>query len=198
MVDTRKKFGVLALQGDFREHLQALEECGVEGIPVRLPEDLKGLRGLIIPGGESTTVGTLLTRWGLDEAIKEAYFQGMALYGTCTGMILLAKEIEGSSQPRLGLMNITVRRNAFGRQVNSFETDLVIPALGDPPLRAVFIRAPVVTQIAPSVEAMAWVEEGIVLVREGRCLASAFHPELTPDRRLHRFFIRLAEEKGEE
>ncbi|MGQ9778419.1 MAG: pyridoxal 5'-phosphate synthase glutaminase subunit PdxT [Bacillota bacterium] len=183
--------GVLALQGDVREHLLSLERCGIKGRPVKVPADLAELEGLIIPGGESTTVGKLLVRGGLLEPLHRQAEAGMAVFGTCTGLILLAKHIEGyEEQPRLGLMDITVRRNAFGRQVDSFETELSIPALGDPPLRAVFIRAPEVVSVGPGVEVLASFGERIVLVRQGRYLAAAFHPELTPDLRLHQYFLR--------
>ncbi|NLG83778.1 MAG: pyridoxal 5'-phosphate synthase glutaminase subunit PdxT [Firmicutes bacterium] len=182
--------GVLALQGDVREHLLSLENCGIKGRPVKTPADLYGLTGLIIPGGESTTVGKLLERSGLLVPLRRQAEAGMAIFGTCTGLILLAKNIEGyEEQPRLGLMDITVRRNAFGRQVESFETELPIPALGDPPLRAVFIRAPEVVRVGPGVEILASWGDRIVLVRQGRYLAAAFHPELTPDLRLHRYFL---------
>ena len=184
------EIGVLALQGDVREHLASLERCGVRGRPVKGPADLAGLDGLIIPGGESTTVGRLLVGSGLLEPLRAKAQAGLAVFGTCTGMILLARRIEGyEAQPSLGLMAITVRRNAFGRQVESFETDLFIPALGAEPLRAVFIRAPEVVEAGPGVEILARHGEHIVLVRQGRYLAAAFHPELTPDTRLHRYFL---------
>ena len=184
------EIGVLALQGDVREHLMSLERCGVKGRTVRVPADLAGLNGLIIPGGESTTVGRLLIRSGLLEPLREEAQAGLAIFGTCTGMILLAKDIEGyEGQPRLGLMAIAVRRNAFGRQVESFETDLPISVLGAEPFRAVFIRAPEVVETGPGVEILARHGERVVLVRQGRYLAAAFHPELTPDTRLHRYFL---------
>ncbi|MCL6614690.1 MAG: pyridoxal 5'-phosphate synthase glutaminase subunit PdxT, partial [Firmicutes bacterium] len=162
----------------------------VKGRTVKGPADLADLDGLVIPGGESTTVGRLLVRSGLLEPLRAQAEAGLAIFGTCTGMILLAKRIEGyEAQPRLGLMEITVRRNAFGRQVESFETDLFIPALGAEPLRAVFIRAPEVVEAGPGVEILARHGERIVLVRQGRYLAAAFHPELTADTRLHRYFL---------
>ena len=189
-VKSKMNIGVLALQGDVREHLSSLERCGIKGRPVKVPADLVELEGLVIPGGESTTVGKLLVRSGLLEPLRRQAEAGMAIFGTCTGMILLAKHIEGyEEQPRLGLMDITVRRNAFGRQVESFEMDLSIPVLGDSPFRAVFIRAPEVVSVGPGVEVLASFGERIVLVRQGRYLAAAFHPELTDDLRLHLYFL---------
>lgn len=192
------ELGVLALQGAIREHLRSLEACGVTGRAVKRAADLDGLAGLIVPGGESTTVGKLLERYELLAPIAERARAGMGVFGTCTGLILMAREIEGSAQTRLGLMDVTVRRNAFGRQVDSFETDLAVPALGDPPLRAVFIRAPLISAVGPEVEVLARHDGHIVLVRQGRYLAAAFHPELTADTRLHRYFLEYcctAEEK---
>ncbi|MBB6096694.1 5'-phosphate synthase pdxT subunit [Deinobacterium chartae] len=183
--------GVLALQGAFREHRRALEALGAVVREVRLPRDLTGLSGLIIPGGESTTIGKLMEDYALREPIHEFYRQGGAVWGTCAGAILLAKDIEDSQQPRLGLMNIRVRRNAFGRQVDSFATPLEVQGL-DAPFEAVFIRAPVILSAAPGTEVLARHGEQIVLVRQGRLLASSFHPELTPDTRLHRLFLELA------
>jgi 5'-phosphate synthase pdxT subunit len=186
--------GVLALQGDVEEHLTAVERAGAAGMPVRTREELESVDALIIPGGESTTVGRLLTRFDLMAPLRHRAEEGMPLFGTCTGLILMAQEIRGSDQPRLGLLDIEVERNAFGRQIDSFETDLAIPALGDPPMRAVFIRAPRVTRVGPGVEVLASVPEGAVLVRQGSLLASAFHPELTEDTRLHAWLARLAAE----
>ena len=183
------RIGVLALQGAVREHLVSLERCGVSGKPVKHTADLADLDGLIVPGGESTTVGKLLVRYGMLTPIKEKALAGMAVFGTCTGLILLARHIEGYDQPCLGLMEMTVRRNAFGRQVDSFETGLSIAALGTEPFRAVFIRAPEVIRVDPSVECLAHYEDRIVLVRQGRFLAAAFHPELTADARLHQYFL---------
>ena len=183
------ELGVLALQGAVREHLWSLERCGVRARTVKTLIDLDGLDGLIVPGGESTTVGKLLTRYDLLAPIRERALAGMAVFGTCTGLILMARRIEGSDQPRLGLIDMTVRRNTFGRQVDSFETDLEIPALGPEPMRAVFIRAPEVLETGDGVSIMARHEGHIVLVRQGRFLAGAFHPELTPDTRLHEYFL---------
>ena len=184
------RIGVLALQGAVREHLYSLGRCGGEGIPVKGLKDLGDLDGLIIPGGESTTVGKLLAVYGLLEPIQEKARAGMAVFGTCTGLILMADEIDGcAGQHGLGLMRMTVKRNAFGRQVDSFETDLAVPALGAEPVRAVFIRAPEVAAVGPEVQVLARHRQHIVLVRQGRFLAASFHPELTPDTRLHRYFL---------
>lgn len=185
------KIGVLALQGAFREHRVMLERCGADAVEVRLPEQLDDLAGLVIPGGESTTIGKLMVRWGLQEKIRERNAAGMGIYGTCAGMILLAREIAGSDQPRLGVMDITVRRNAFGRQRESFEADLQVPAFGPEPLRAVFIRAPYIETAGPSVEVLARLDDRIVIARQGRCLVTAFHPELTDSDRVHRYFIHM-------
>lgn len=186
--------GVLALQGAFQRHIEMLERYGVRAITVRTADELAQVGGLIIPGGESTTVGKLMVRYGLDKKISEAAHQGMPIYGTCTGLILLAKEIIGSDQPRLGLMDVTVLRNAFGRQVDSFEADLDIEEIGPPPVRAVFIRAPYVTEVRDGARVMAVCEDKIVLVRQGNLLGGAFHPELTDDTRLHEYFVRMVKE----
>jgi 5'-phosphate synthase pdxT subunit len=183
--------GVLALQGAFREHQEMLAACGVKSIQVRKPEELEKIDALIIPGGESTTIGKLMKERGLLGPITVLSKQGMPVFGTCAGLILLAKEIEESNQERIGLMNIKVRRNAFGRQVESFEEDLEIAALGKDPFRAVFIRAPYITETAPSVAVLAVYRERPVCVQEGAFLAAAFHPELTGDRRLHEYFLEM-------
>lgn len=188
--------GVLALQGAFREHLEMLERCGVQGREVRTVADLNGVQGLIIPGGESTTIAKLMQRYALDQAILRRVSEGMPLFGTCAGLILMAREIEGSDQPRLGVMDITARRNAFGRQVDSFECDLEVPELGPEPVRAVFIRAPYISHVANGVQVLGAIEGKIVLARQGRLLASAFHPELTTDTRIHRMFLDLVADKG--
>lgn len=189
------KIGVLAVQGAFVEHEQVLRRLGVKPVEVRLPEHLEGLDGLIIPGGESTTIGRVAQRWGLLDPIRGLARSGRPVWGTCAGMILLAKEVVDGvpGQPLLGLMDVTVRRNAFGRQVDSFETDLDVPALGGQPFRAVFIRAPLIERIGPGVQALAQLEDGtVVAVQEGNLLATAFHPELTEDDRFHRYFLGLA------
>ncbi len=183
------KIGVLAVQGDVVEHLAILRGFGVDTTEVRVPGDLVGVDGLIIPGGESTTIGKLMVRYGLDRAIPEQVGRGMGVYGTCAGMILMARLAAGGEPPLLRLMDITVTRNAYGRQVDSFEADLDIPALGPPPLRAVFIRAPVIDEVGRSVDVLACRDGRPVLAREGRLLVSAFHPELAPDDRVHRYFL---------
>ncbi len=189
------RIGVLALQGAFIEHKNVLARLGVPSVEVRLPEHLEGLDGLIIPGGESTTMGLLAQKWGLLEPLRAFARSGRPIWGTCAGMILLAKEIVDGvpGQPILGLMDITVRRNAFGRQVDSFEADLEIPVLGNPPFHAVFIRAPVIERVEAGLDVLASLEDGTaVAVRQGQLLATAFHPELTGDVRFHRFFLQLA------
>ncbi len=181
--------GVLALQGDFLEHKGMLRGLGAQPVEVRLPGQLDGLDALIIPGGESTTIGKLAVSYGLLEPLRE-FARQKPVWGTCAGMIMLARDI-GRDQPLLGLMNITVNRNAFGRQVDSFETDLDVPALGPEPFRALFIRAPLVTAVGDGVEVLARLDgSSIVAVRQGHWLATAFHPELTGDSRFHRYFLR--------
>lgn len=185
--------GVLALQGDVAEHLRALSEAGADSArEVRRPGDLDGLRALVIPGGESTTIGKLMREYELDTAIRERVAAGMAVFGTCAGMILLATDIADSEQPRLGLLPARVRRNAYGRQVDSFEARLRAPAVDAEPLEAVFIRAPWIESVEPGVEVLAEHGGRIVLCRYRRLLAASFHPELTSDRRLHRYFLALA------
>jgi len=194
MQDGKLRIGVLALQGAFREHKLMLESCGAEVVEVRSPEQLDDVSGLIIPGGESTTIGKMMVRWGLLEKIRERYAAGMGIYGTCAGMILLAKDIVGSDQPRLDLMDIRVKRNAFGRQRESFEADLVVPEFGPEPLRAVFIRAPYVEAAGPAVQVLARVNDKIVIARQGRLLVTAFHPELTHSDQVHRYFMKMLQE----
>jgi 5'-phosphate synthase pdxT subunit len=184
------KIGVLASQGAFIEHITLLNKLETEAVPVRLPGELKGLDGLIIPGGESTTISLLMNAYDLMEKIGALAREGLPLFGTCAGMILMAKHISGNNSPSLGLMDITVRRNAFGRQVDSFETEIAIPALGKAPFPAVFIRAPVIEQCHKDVEVMARLKDGkIVAAREGKMLVAAFHPELTDDTRFHKYFL---------
>ena len=186
--------GVLAVQGAVEKHVQMLERCGVRVIPVRFPAELDEVQGLVIPGGESTTVGKLMARYGLDAKIIERAKEGMPIFGTCTGMILLAKKIVDSDQHRLGLMDATVLRNAFGRQIDSFESDLDIECIGPPAFRAVFIRAPYAVEANSSTRVLARCEDKIVLLRQEGILACAFHPELTEDRRVHEYFIRMVTE----
>lgn len=188
------KIGVLALQGAFVEHEKVLTQIGVEVIEIRLPEHLGGLDGLIIPGGESTTIGKVARQWGLLEPLRAFARSGRPLWGTCAGMIFIAKDVVDSKpdQPLLALMDVTVRRNAFGRQVDSFEADLEVAALGEEPFHAVFIRAPFIERVEEGVEVLSRLEDGtIVAVRQGNLLATAFHPELTDDDRFHRYFLSL-------
>jgi pyridoxal 5'-phosphate synthase pdxT subunit len=186
------RIGILALQGDVREHANALRDVGAEPVEVRLPRDLVGLDGLILPGGESTTMRRLIDLYGLREPIVALARGGAPLYGTCAGMILLADRIADGDEPVLRLLDITVERNAYGRQLDSFEADLEIPSLGDEPLHGVFIRAPVVSEVGPDVEVLARGPDGRpIAVRQGRVMATAFHPELTGDRRLHRLMLEL-------
>lgn len=180
--------GVLALQGAFIEHIKTLRRLGVEAVEVRLPEQLAQLDALIIPGGESTTIGKLASTYGLLEPLRQ-FAREKPVWGTCAGMIMLARDI-GRDQPVLGVLDITVDRNAFGRQVDSFEADLPISAIGPEPFHAVFIRAPIVSRVENGVEVLARLDDGpIVAVRQGKTMATAFHPELTPDDRLHRYFL---------
>jgi len=182
--------GVLALQGAFREHRRALEKLGCEVIEVKKPEHLETIAGLVIPGGESTTIGKLLVDFDLMEPIRSLGLAGMPIFATCAGLIVLAKDIEGSQQPRLGLMDIQVRRNAFGRQVDSFEVDLPVSKIeGQNLVRAVFIRAPYISEVHEGVEVLARHGDKIVLAEQRNLLAAAFHPELTDDLRLHQYFV---------
>jgi 5'-phosphate synthase pdxT subunit len=184
------KIGVLALQGAFREHCEAIRALGAECVEVRLPEHLDGLDGLIIPGGESTTIGKLAAMYGLDEAIRRFNKdQARPVWGTCAGMIYVSRDA-GRPQPVLSLIDLSVERNAFGRQVDSFETDLPIPALGEEPFPAVFIRAPLIGETGPEVQVLARLADGRpVAAQAGRVLVTSFHPELTGDLRIHRYFL---------
>jgi len=189
------KIGVLALQGAFREHLQTLESIGVEGVPVRLPADLDGVSGLILPGGESTTMRLLIERWGLADPIRRLAATGAPLFGTCAGMIVLSREISSGEPPILALLDVTVERNAFGRQLDSFEADLAVPILGDRPVHAVFIRAPVIDHVGPDVDVLARLDDGrIVAVRQRNVIATSFHPELAGETRFHRLLATMASE----
>lgn len=189
------KIGVLALQGAFREHLRTLATIGVEGVPVRLPTDLDDVAGLILPGGESTTMRLLIERWGLRQPILDLAAGGAPLFGTCAGMIVLAQEIAGGESPILPLLDVTVQRNAFGRQLESFEADLAVPVLGDQPVHGVFIRAPVIERTGPDVDVLARLDDGrIVAVRERNVIATAFHPELAGETRFHRLVATMASE----
>ena len=190
------KIGVLALQGDFAEHISMLKKIGVDAVEVRLPKHLDGLNGLIIPGGESTTIGKLAVAYNLMDPLRE-FGKSHAVWGTCAGAIFLAKDI-GRDQPLLGLMDIKVLRNAFGRQVDSFETDLEIEELykatgTEHPYHAVFIRGPVIESVSGSAKVLSALEDGrIVAAQQGQLLATSFHPELTDDTRFHQYFISLA------
>jgi len=189
------RIGVLALQGAFIEHIAMLRALGAEAWPVRLPSELEGAEGLIIPGGESTTISRLMVQYQLLEPIGRLAREGLPIFGTCAGMILLAREAIGLNLPSIGIMNIEVRRNAFGRQVDSFETDLAIPALGGKPFRAIFIRAPWIERVGPDVEVLACLPNGrAVAARQGNLLVSAFHPELTDDLRFHAYFLGLSQQ----
>lgn len=186
------KIGVLALQGAFREHCRMLERCDAQACEIRTPAELFEIDGLIIPGGESTTIGKLMTEWNLLPAIREQYQNGMPIYGTCAGMILLCNDIADSNQPRLGLLDARVRRNGFGRQRESFEAMLNVPEFGPDPLAAVFIRAPYIERCGPDVSVLADVNGKIVIAKQEKILVTAFHPELTNDDRVHRYFLRMA------
>lgn len=183
--------GVLALQGAFREHLAAMSRLKVASREVRQLKHLDGIDAMIIPGGESTTMGKLLREWNMLDPLRRRIEQGMPVYGSCAGLILLCRSIEGSDQPRLGVLDATVRRNAFGRQVDSFETELDMPEVGAQPVPAVFIRAPVITRVGDGVKVLALVKDQAVAVRQNNVLATSFHPELTSDTRLHRYFLAM-------
>ncbi len=191
------RIGVLASQGAFAEHIAMLQKLAVEALPVRLPSELEGVDGLIIPGGESTSISRLMANYNLTSEIRNQAKSGLPIFGTCAGMILLAKELPDSNVAPLGLMDIAVRRNAFGRQVDSFETELTIPVLGERPFPAVFIRAPIIEQADSEVVILAKLNNGAsVAVRQGKLLASAFHPELTNDLRFHQYFLNIVAEGG--
>jgi 5'-phosphate synthase pdxT subunit len=185
--------GVLALQGDFLEHEAVLSRLGTEPVEVRLPQHLDGLDGLIIPGGESTTISRLMAQYGLLEPLRGLAAEGLPVWGTCAGLILLARRAPDLDRPGLALMDMEAVRNAFGRQVDSFEADLEVPALGPPPFRAVFIRAPLIREVGPGVEVLARLDDDtVVAARQGNLLATAFHPELTEDVRFHEYFLNMA------
>jgi pyridoxal 5'-phosphate synthase pdxT subunit len=195
------KIGVLALQGAFIEHEAMLKRLGVETVEVRLPQDLADVAGVIIPGGESTTIGKLAVQYHLMEPLRELARSGKPLWGTCAGMVFMAKSVEreGRDQPLLGLMDVTVQRNAFGRQVDSFEADLNIKGVdGNKPFHAIFIRAPLIESVGAGVDVLARVEKDnakvIVAARQGNLLATSFHPELSHDDRFHRYFLKMAEQ----
>jgi 5'-phosphate synthase pdxT subunit len=209
------RIGVLALQGDFREHLRAMERLGAEASAIRLPKDLAHVDGLVLPGGESTAIGKLMVAYGLDQPLRDLIAAGMPVWGTCAGMILLARETDNAllGQPLLATMNIRVRRNAFGSQRESFETELTIPILGATPYHAIFIRAPVVERAGEGVAVLARLSEteadpqggtasnggsgpNIVAVRQGNLLGTAFHPEVTEDLRFHEYFLGIVRQRA--
>lgn len=188
--------GVLALQGDVDEHVAALRRAGAQTLAVKTLEDLARVDALVIPGGESTTVMKLLDRFGLERPIVKRTQDGMPLWGTCMGMIVAARNVAGLDQPTLGLIDITVRRNAFGRQNESAEVPLRIPSIGAPAFPAIFIRAPWIERSGPRVQTLAERDGKGVMVREGNVLATSFHPELTGDERVHRYFLEMVEQQG--
>jgi 5'-phosphate synthase pdxT subunit len=191
----RPRIGVLALQGAVREHVAAIRDVGGEPVEVRLPRDLVDVDALILPGGESTTMRRLIDAYGLREPIAALARRGAPMLGTCAGMILLAERSADAEDPVFGLLDLEIRRNGYGRQLDSFEADLDVPSLGDAPLHGIFIRAPMVTDVGPRAEVLARDPDGHpVAVRQGRVLATAFHPELTGDRRLHRLLVELVAE----
>jgi 5'-phosphate synthase pdxT subunit len=184
--------GVLALQGDVREHLAVLSDLGADARPVRRPEELDAVRGLVIPGGESSVMDKLSRLFGMQEPLRAAIAEGLPVYGTCAGLIMLSNTVRDAieGQQTLGGLDVVVRRNAFGAQVDSFETELPIPVLGDPPVHAVFIRAPVVESVGASVEVLAALDDDrIVAVEQGALLGTSFHPEITGDTRFHEYFL---------
>jgi 5'-phosphate synthase pdxT subunit len=189
------KIGVLALQGAFIEHISVIQQLGVEASPVRLPNELGSLDGLIIPGGESTTMLNLMQSFNFIQPLKELAQAGLPILGTCAGMVCLAKKVSNSinsNMETLAVMDMEVRRNAFGRQVDSFETELPVPALGDEPFAAIFIRAPIIERAGPQVEILAKLPNDIaVAARQGKLVVSAFHPELSHDLRFHRYFLKI-------
>jgi 5'-phosphate synthase pdxT subunit len=194
-VARRLRVGVLAIQGGVVEHLAMLRRLGAEPVEVRLPEHLVGLDGIILPGGESTTIGKLMVAYGVIEPLAALLRQGLPAYGTCAGMILLAHDLGGARQPILDAMDITVQRNAFGSQLDSFEAELKVSGLGEPLFHAVFIRAPVIERLGPGVALLAALPDGTpVAARQGHILVSAFHPELGGDPRMHALFLAMCDE----
>jgi 5'-phosphate synthase pdxT subunit len=190
--DRLARAGVLGLQGDFREHLDTFQRLGAEAVDVRRPEQLDDIDALVIPGGESTTIGKLAAHYGFIPKLKERVAQGMPVWGTCAGAIFIARDVPGHPHPLAGLMDIRVQRNAFGRQLDSFEADLDVPALGAEPFHAVFIRAPLIESVGDGVEVLSTLSDGtIVAARQGSLMATSFHPELTHDGRFHEYFLKL-------
>ena len=196
MYNFRPRIGVLALQGDFEAHIKMLAMLGIEGIAIRLPKQLEEIDGIIIPGGESTTIGKLMVSYNLQDALQKKIQDGLPVWGTCAGLILLAKETDNAlaGQPLLASMDIRVRRNAFGSQRESFETDLSVPVLGEAPFHAFFIRGPAIERAGPQVKVLATLDDGtVVAVREGTLLGTAFHPEVSGDSRFHQYFLRIVQ-----
>jgi pyridoxal 5'-phosphate synthase pdxT subunit len=199
--DRLARAGVLGLQGDFREHIETFRRLGSDAVDVRRPEQLDEIDALVIPGGESTTIGKLASHYGFIPKLRERVADGMAVWGTCAGAIFIARDVPGHPHPLAELMDIRVRRNAFGRQLDSFEADLDVPQLGSEPFHAVFIRAPLIESVGPGVEVLAKLdgaeagapgrEATIVAVRQGSLMATSFHPELTHDSRFHEYFLKL-------
>ncbi|UHA75289.1 pyridoxal 5'-phosphate synthase glutaminase subunit PdxT [Paenibacillus sp. 481] len=192
------KIGVLALQGAVAEHMRSLETAGAQAVQVKWPEQLAELDGLVIPGGESTTIGKLMRKYGFIDAIRDFSAQGKPIFGTCAGLIVLAKHIEGQQgeeQAHLALMDMTVLRNAFGRQRESFEADLAVKGI-DVAVQAVFIRAPLIQSVGEDVEVLCEVNDEIVIARQGHLLACSFHPELTDDVRLHSYFVEMVKHRA--
>jgi 5'-phosphate synthase pdxT subunit len=190
--ERRPRVGVLALQGAVREHVAAIRDVGAEPVEVRLPRDLVDLDALVLPGGESTTMRRLIDEYNLREPIAAMARSGTPMLGTCAGMILLSRRIADGDEPVFAMLDLEVRRNGYGRQLDSFEADLDVPAIGDEPLHGVFIRAPMVTDVGEGAEVLARDPDGNpVAVRQGRVLATAFHPELTGDRRLHGLLVQM-------
>ncbi|TME26299.1 MAG: pyridoxal 5'-phosphate synthase glutaminase subunit PdxT [Chloroflexi bacterium] len=186
------RVGVLGLQGDFAEHLATLDRLGVDGVDVRRPEQLDEIDALIIPGGESTTIGKLARQYGIIEKLRDRVAEGMPVWGTCAGAIFIAKDVPAHPHPLAALMDITVERNAFGRQIDSFEADIKVNELGPRAFHAVFIRSPQIIRVGPGVDVLATLDDGrVVAARQGRLLATSFHPELTNDDRFHRYFLSL-------
>jgi len=187
-----QRIGVIAIQGDFEKHIESFHRLdpGLSVVEVRTPEELANIDRAVIPGGESTTVGMLMERYGLGDALKQRIQEGMPIWGTCMGMIMLATDVEGRKQYTLGALDVTVRRNAFGAQVHSFEDSVTIQGM-DEPVLGVFIRAPIITRVGEGVEVLASYEGKIVAARHGSVLGTSFHPELTPDTRLHEWFLGL-------
>jgi len=188
------KIGVLALQGDVREHLEMLKKCGADTVQVKSPEDIDNIDGLIIPGGESTTIGRLIERNGLDTEIKKKFEEGMPIYGTCAGAILLSKKVIGQSQFKFGFLDAAVVRNAYGRQVDSFETEIELDEIGK--FKGVFIRAPVIQKVYNGAKIMGKFKDMPVMIRQGNLLITTFHPELTGDKRIHQYFVNMAKQKS--